>query len=159
VEHKEKTIMKLNTRLTAVKPVLFASVLLAVCLSAIPANAQSVFKGDFTLLQKTYWGDAVLPVGDYQLSVTTTGLPSMLIVRDAVSGKKVAMLAPQTREQSTTGESALLIGTRGGRQVIHSLRVAELGLVFISDPALAHGRGASTEAGKAQAVPVIVAKK
>jgi hypothetical protein len=151
--------MKFRIKLNKTRVALFAGMLLATCLSTGLASAQSAFVGKFTLTQKTTWDRAVLPAGDYLISITSTGLPSMLVIRDASSGKKVAMVAPQTRERSTTGESALLIGNRGGRQVIHSLRVAELGMVFVSDPALARGRGNREEARTAQVVPVIVVKK
>lgn len=137
---------------------LLAGVLLATCLSARSARAQSAFEGKFTLPFEAHWGQAMLPAGDYQLSITTTGNPTMVIIRDAKSGRHVASVAPPIR-QDATGESALLIGTRGTQRVIHSLRVAELGVVFISDPALAHGRPVREEARETQVVPVLQAKK
>jgi hypothetical protein len=150
--------MKLRNALNTTKVVLFATVLFATCLSASSANAQSAFNGKFTLTEKTHWGHGVLPAGDYELSIASTGLPSMLIIRDATSGKTVARLFPQVRELSTTGKSELLIGTRGKQPVIYSLRLPKLGLVFISDPALARG-GKVVEASKTQVVPVVVAEK
>jgi hypothetical protein len=150
--------MKLSNGLSTIKVVFFASVLLATCLSASSANAQSAFNGKFTLTENTHWGHGVLPAGDYELSIASTGLPSMVVIRDATSGKKVATLFPQVRELSTTGENELLMGTQGKRRVIYSLRLPELGMVFISDPALARG-GENEGAGKTQVVPVIVANK
>jgi hypothetical protein len=41
---------------------------------------------------------------------------------------------------------------------VHSLRIAELGEVFVYDPDLAHGRVVE-EARKTEDVPVVVAKK
>ncbi len=149
--------MKLRNVLNATKVGLFATVLLATCLSASSAKAQSAFNGKFTLAEKAYWGQGILPAGDYELSIASTGLPSMVVVRDATTGKEVAKLFPQVRELSPAGESQLLIGTRGKHAVIYSLRVPALGMVFISDPELA--RGAEQEAGKARVVPVIVAAK
>ncbi len=140
------------------KTTLFATVLLAICFSASSANAQSAFDGKFTLPYEAHWGQAVLPAGDYLLSITTTGYPAMVIIQDAKSGKRVASVAPPIR-QDATGESALLIGTRGTQRVIHSLRVAELGVVFVSDPALAHGRAVREEARNVEAISVEVAKK
>jgi hypothetical protein len=150
--------MKLSNGLSTIKAVFFASVLLATCLSASSANAQSAFNGKFTLTEKAYWGEGYLPAGDYELSIASTGLPSMVVIRDATSGKKVAMLFPQVRELSTTGDNELLVGTQGKRRVIYSLRLPPLGMVFISDPALARG-GKQEEAGKTQVVPVTVAAK
>jgi hypothetical protein len=140
------------------KTMLFATVLLATCLSASSTRAQSAFEGKFTLPYEAHWGQAVLPAGDYLLSITTTGNPAMVVIQDAKSGRRVASVAPPIR-QDATGESALLIGTRGTQRVIHSLRVAELGVVFVSDPALAHGRAVREEARETQVVPVLQARK
>jgi hypothetical protein len=157
VRHKETTNMKLKNVLNATKVVLFAAVMLAACLSASAAKAQSALNGKFTLTENAYWGHGVLPAGEYELSIATTGLPSMVVVRDATTGKEVAKLFPQVRELSIKGESELLIGTRGKRSVIYSLRVPALGMVFIWDPNLA--REAEQEARNARVVPVIVAAK
>jgi hypothetical protein len=157
VNYKETKTMKLRNVSNATKVVLFVAVLLATCLSASSAKAQSAFNGTFTLTENAYWGYGVLPAGDYELSIATTGLPSMVVVRDATTGKEVAKLFPQIRELSTKGGSELLIGIRGKQSVIYSLRVPALGMVFISDPDLA--RGAEKEARNARVVPVIVAAK
>ena len=142
--------------LNATRVVLCAALLLAT-LSASSAKAQSAFNGKFTLTENAYWGHGVLPAGDYELSIATTGFPSIVVVRDATTGKEVAKLFPQIRELSIKGESELLIGTRGKQSVIYSLRLPALGMVFISDPDLA--RGAEKEARNARVVPVIVASK
>jgi hypothetical protein len=150
--------MKLRNVPKTTKVALLAIVLLATCLSASSANAQSALNGKFTLTEKAYWGAGVIPAGDYQLSITATGLPSTVVIRNATSGNTVAKLFLQVRESSTTGESELLIGTRGKQRVIYALRVPQLGMVFVSDPALARA-GRQAEARKTQVVPVVVAAK
>jgi hypothetical protein len=150
--------MKLRNVPGTTKVALFAILLLATCLSASSANAQSALNGKFTLTEKAYWGAGVIPAGEYQLSITATGLPSTVVIRDATSGNTVAKLFPQVRESSTTGQSELLIGTRGKQRVVYALRLPQLGMVLISDPALVRG-GKQGEAGKTQAIPVVVAAK
>ena len=151
--------MKRKTGIDIPKLVLFATAWMVGCLFAGTVEAQfPAFKGQFTLQHETRWGQAVLPAGDYRLSITTTGSPAMVAVYDTKTGKKVATEAFQTRDKSTSDQSALLLDTVGTQQVIHSLRVAELGVVFISDPALARGRS-SEQARKTQVVPVVLAKK
>jgi hypothetical protein len=150
--------MKLGNVPKTAKVALFAIALLATCLSASSANAQSAFNGKFILTEKAHWGAGVIPAGDYQLSITATGLPSTVVIRDATSGNSVARLFPQVRELSTRGDNELLIGTRGKQRVIYALRVPQLGMVFISDPALVRG-GKQWEARKTQVVPVVVAAK
>jgi hypothetical protein len=139
--------------------ILFAGVLLATCLSASSARAQSRLNGMFTLPYEVHWGQAVLPAGDYLLSITTTGNPAIVIIEDAKTGRRVATVAPSIREYAAGGKSALLIGHRGTQVVVHSFRAAELGMVFISDPALAHERAVRKEARETQVVPVLQAKK
>jgi len=152
--------MKRKIGTDATSFVLFTVAWLASCMFAGTVEAQSsMLEGTFKLQHETHWGQAVLPAGDYRLSITTTGSPAMAVVHDLKTGKQVAIVAFQSRDSGATGETALLVDNRGTQQVIHSFRVAELGVVFISDPALAHGRGLQKEAGKTQMVPVVMAKK
>ena len=148
--------MKLNITRNATRLTLFAAALLATTLFAGSANAQS-FKGKFTLTHETRWGQAVLPAGNYILTFDNH-ISDMLVVRDAKSLYGVAYEPANIRQDSTGGESALLIAVRGSQQVVHSLRIAELGQVFVYDRALANRREVE-EARQSQAVPVIVAKK
>jgi hypothetical protein len=144
-------------KLHITRKMLFATALLAACLFASTANAQVALQGRFSLPYQARWGQAILPAGDYLLSITTTGSPAMVVIQGAKSHKQVATVAFQTRD-TTNGETALLVGILGTQRVIHSFRVAELRVVFISDPALARG-GRVEEAHKTQVVPVIVAKQ
>jgi cellobiose-specific phosphotransferase system component IIA len=57
------------------------------------------------------------------------------------------------------GTSALLIGGEGNHRVVHSLRLAELGEVFIYEPALARGTEDIREAHKMQTLPIMAVKK
>jgi hypothetical protein len=147
--------MKLNIARNATRLTLFAAVLLASSLFAGSANAQS-FKGKFTLTHETRWGQAVLPSGDYLLSFDNH-ISNVLVVRDAKSGRGVAYEPINNRQDSKAGGSALLIGTRGSQQVVHSFRVAELGETFIYDRTVA--RRAVEEANNTATVPVLDARK
>jgi hypothetical protein len=150
--------MKTKMQRTTFKTALTA--LLAACLLASSANAQlSALEGKFSLPHEAHWGTAVLPAGDYLLSIRTTGSPTILTIQDAKTGRWVAMVAPQFRRTTTARETALLISARGSQRVIHSFRVAELGVVFISEPALAREQSIGEDAGETQIVPVIMAKK
>jgi len=149
--------MKLNITRSATNLTLFAAAVLATSLFAGTANAQSLFKGKFTLTQETRWGQAVLPPGHYIVTFDSH-MSHLLVVRDAKSLRAIAYEPSNNRQDSGEGGSALLIGTRGSQQIVHSFRLAELGETFIYDPALA-SRRAVEEARQAQTVPVIVAKK
>jgi hypothetical protein len=144
--------MKIITKATS-----FATVLLATCFFAGAANAQ-VIKGTFTLQYSARWGQTVLPAGDYRLRFDPAAEPGLVVVTNAKNNKAVAFVSTRIAEDTTEGGSALIIGRRGNQRVIHSLRVAELAQVFISDPELAHGRRAE-EAKNTETVPLLDAKK
>jgi len=150
--------MKTNLMRNPAKVTLFAAALLAACLFCRPANAQLDFQGKFTLQHETRWGTAVLPAGDYLLTIDHDIVPRMLVIRDAKSRLIVAYESLDDREGRTKGESALLISTRGRQQVVQSLTIAELGEAFVYERPPAQGRP-TEEAGQRQAVPVTVAKK
>lgn len=149
--------MKPNITRNATRLTLFAAALLATILFAGSANAQSPFKGKFTLTHETRWGQAVLPAGHYLLTFDNN-ISNMLIVRNAKSHHVVAYEPINNVQDSGKGESALLIGTRDSQPVVRSFRLAELGQTFIYERALANGREVE-EARQPQAVPVIVAKQ
>ena len=140
---------------------LFAAVLLATCMFAGPANAQSnvtSITGKFTLPYEARWGQAVLPPGDYQLTFVNNNAGTLLLIRDANSLRGVAFESVANSEHSSEGPSALLIGTNGKQRVVYSLTITELGEAFVYDRPTGRGSG-SKEADQTQAIPVTVAKK
>lgn len=149
--------MSTNSRRNTVKATLLAAALLAACLLGRPASAQNI-QGSFTLQHETRWGQAVLPPGDYQLTFTINNVGPMLVIRDAKSGVTVAFESLAIREDSTAGESNLLIGTWGERPVVYSLTIAELGEAFVYQRPPAHNRKFE-EARQTETVPVLVAKR
>jgi hypothetical protein len=138
------------------KAVFCGAVLMAACLLGSPAKAQAGFQGKFTLPYEVQWGQATLPAGDYVINYAGPEMP-MFVIRDAHSLRAVALEPVQIREDCASGNSALLIGTRGTERVVHSLRIAELGQVIVYDRSLAHRR-ALEEARQTQAVPILQAK-
>jgi hypothetical protein len=152
--------MKRKIRLNITKAVWFSTVLLATCLSASSASAQSAFEGKFTLQHETRWDRTVLPAGDYLIALdrgNSTG-PAIAVIRNVATGRPVAMVSSAIVDTGANGESALLTASRGKQWVVYSFQVAELGKVFVYDRALANG--AATEGAETtQAVPVTVAKK
>ena len=147
--------MKVNITRNATPLTLFAAALLATTLFAGTANAQSQFKGKFTLQHETRWCQAVLPAGHYTLTFDDK-ISNMLVIRDAKSLHRVAYVPANIKQDSASGQSALLIAVRGSQQTVHSLRIAELGQVFVYDRTLAR---AAEEARQTQDIPVIVAKQ
>jgi hypothetical protein len=154
--------MKSNIQVNAKRVTLFAAVLVAILIFTSGANAQSMFKGTFTLDHSARWGKATLGPGDYIVRVDTLDGSSPLVARItyAQSGRLAALETCVSADTfKANGEkSALLIGHRGGQPVVHSFRVAELGETFIFDRTLA-SRQAPEEAINQETVPVLVVKK
>jgi hypothetical protein len=140
------------------KATLIAATLFGVCLSAVTTNAQSAFQAKVTIPYEVRWGKAELLPGNYILTMSGDSVRPVVVVRDAKTFRTVAVEPAGIEERSTKNESALLVGTRGQHQVVHSLRIAELGEVFIYDPALANERTVE-EASKTRTVPVEIAEK
>jgi|GEM_PF-1113032 len=141
-------------KLTAV-----AALAVAALFAATTMNATPLFQGKFSLPYEVRWGKAILPAGEYRLRVDHVTTNTFVTIEQAKSGKKVAMVLSFIVEddKNTKDGSALLIASKGGQRIVHSLKLAELGEVFIYDPALARGQG-TIEARKTQAVPVVAAK-
>lgn len=135
---------------------------LASCLASGIANAQTQvpaltsFKGTFTLPYEARLGTAVLPPGSYTISVDISG---DALVREKKSQNAVVHLFFQGREDAGHGGNALLIGGQGHQRIVYSVRVADLGTTFISDPTLAHPQHYREEVRQTQTVPVLQAKK
>ena len=147
--------MNLKKNLSTVQ--LLALGLLVSFLWASVANAAPRYRGRFSLPYEVHWGQAVLPAGEYLLRFEDVQTRVFVVIQDATSGKDVAYLAPKTKSEAQ-GKSALLILDKSNQRVVHSLRLAELGEVFIYEPALARGAGDVREAHKVQTLPIVAAK-
>jgi hypothetical protein len=120
------------------------------------ANAAPLYRGRFTLPYEVRWGQAVLPAGDYLLRFEDVSTHVFVVIKDAKSGKDVALLSTLAISDAK-GRSALLIAGEGNKRVVHSLRLAELGEVFVYETALS-ARDVR-EANAMQTLPVLAAKK
>jgi hypothetical protein len=122
------------------------------------ANAQSYYNGKFDLPFEAHWGLATLPAGHYVFQITNNDVYSVVIVRKAETRKFVAYERVDFKQSSTSNKSALLISTRGGQQIVYSLRIAELGQVFVCDPKLAGEAARTLQARNNSEVPLLVAE-
>jgi hypothetical protein len=148
--------MKSTIERYGAKGTLLATVVLATSLFAGVTHAQSNFRGRFTLPYEAHWGQAVLPPGNYLLELRVSSFRTV-VVRNADTLRIVAFEPIQIREDSKRNDSALLISTRGGRRIVYSVVISELGTAFVYDPALAHPKLVK-EAHRVQAVPVLAAR-
>jgi hypothetical protein len=150
--------MKLNHAKAATKVTVFLAVVLITGLFAGATQAQSPYRGKFTLDHQVRWGRTLIPAGDYIVVVGSplgTNSPRIARVIEAKTGRNVAMVSCPITEDAK-GPSVLILSVRRGQQVVHTLRIEELNESFIFDPSLAHRRH-TEEARDTKAVPILVA--
>jgi hypothetical protein len=121
------------------------------------ASAQAIspaYVGKFTLTAETHWGKAVLQPGSYTITIKSTGSPLIALIRDA-NGDAFTYEVSGAQSQNHNGLNALLIGEKHGQPTVHSLALAELGIVLTYDRSLAREK---THYTRQQTVPVKWAK-
>ena len=121
------------------------------------AQGQSpAYTGKFTLTNQIHWGKCVLRPGNYTITIKSIGNPTVALIRN-IGGDAVTYVLSGARSGNTNGLNAVLIKEKDGQLKVHSLALADLGMVLIYDPTLA--REAFQEARVSQTVPVTWAKK
>ncbi len=104
----------------------FAMVALALCLSAGLGKAQNAYEGKFTLPFEARWQNAVLPAGDYTISLRSAVVPYTMFVRGA--GKSVIIMGLSGNEKTISEKSALTLMRVGDSYVVRSLEAGQIGL-------------------------------
>lgn len=116
----------------------------------------SIFTGKFALATQVRWDTAVLQPGNYTITITSSRLPILALVRDS-QGRPVGRFASGINAGKTSTRNALLLKEKDGQLHVCSLALASLGSVLVYDPVLA--REAVMEARSIQTVPVTLAKR
>lgn len=125
---------------------------LALSFSAISARAQE-FRGKFTLPVEATWGGAVLPAGDYDLSVQTTTSGLHLIT---VRGEGKAALIPsfEGETKAPSNDSKLVLVNVGGIYAVRIFEAGDAGLTFDYPLPKAKARQTARASGSMQTVSV-----
>jgi hypothetical protein len=105
--------------------VIAAVTLAVVCASAVPASAQLVCQGSFTLSHEVHWQTATLPPGDYTFEMQSLASPSRIILRGPNGSSFISALV--ANEEADNDQSMLVVENRGGRSTIAELRLATIG--------------------------------
>ncbi len=121
-----EVILKLAQKLKLVKHI--ALVALILCFSAGVGKAQDAYKGKFTLPFEAHWGSAVLPAGDYTISIPSATAPYLLYIRG--EGKTAIILANGADTKAVSDHSQLTLVNTGGKHAIRMLEAGQLGLTF-----------------------------
>jgi hypothetical protein len=119
------------------------------------AKAQSV-KGKFTLPYEVHWGAAVLPAGDYTVSMDS--FHAMTLVRPISNTRSFYTGLPVTAN-SDEGAAYLLITSEKGEHRVRSMNLPQMGKALIYEPLTKAEREQLAKAGKIETVPVFAARK
>jgi hypothetical protein len=101
---------------------------LALCLSAGLGKAQDAYRGEFTLPFEAHWAGAVLPAGDYTISMPSTAAPYLLFVRG--EGRSLIILANGASEEHVSDHSKLIVVNMAGTETIAGLDAGQIGLAL-----------------------------
>lgn len=145
--------MKANRISMLVKVV--AAALLAVCLNAAHASAQTD-SGTFTLPFEAHWGLATLPPGNYSFTLDRTGGRGVLTLRRGLN--VVAFIPNQGRQDQTSGRSELIVMRNSQGRFVRELHLPGIGITLRY--ALHESRRErASERETAQVIPVAGAAK
>jgi len=99
--------------------------LFAISANAIPAAAQDVCAGSFTLQQEVRWQGATLPAGDYTFSMESLAAPSRIKLHGP---NGFAFVAAIVADGDKIGDrSVMTIEHRSGKSVVSELYLAPIG--------------------------------
>jgi hypothetical protein len=117
----------MNTKHNAAKVAMVAVVMMAAALTPSVASAQPAMQGKFSLPCTTYWGDAVLPAGEYSFTVTKANSQVDIIrVHGAVNVQHVNIRQNESRSEA----SSLTLAKSNGVAIARTLYLSEIGRSF-----------------------------
>ena len=130
-------------------------VLFSIVVGAVAANAQTAFHGKFQLTSAARWGKAVLPAGEYTLTIDSTQSP---IVIQSVNGKASAMAVAESNVSAAPDGSYIFITGSGADRTVRSMNLPQLHRSLVFKP-LTQRERETLYAHASEIVPVQIAKK
>jgi hypothetical protein len=156
-EDERRKTMERNQRMTGTALLVAALFTSLFFVGSARAQGQSpAYVGKFALTNQIHWGKCVLQPGNYTITIKSTREPTIALIRN-IDGDAVTYVVSGARSGNTNGVNAVLIKEKDGQLKVHSLALADLGMVLIYDPTLA--RETAQEARVSKTVPVTWAKK
>ena len=132
-------------------------VLFSILAAAVAGNAQATLHGKFQLASETRWGKAVLPAGEYSLTIESAAEPVRVIIQ-AVNGKSATMTFAISSTDAAPGGSYLFITGSGADRMVRSFNLPQLGTSLIFQP-LTRSERETLYTKASQTVSVQMAKK
>jgi len=107
---------------------LVAALVLSILVTPGQAQSRVTFRGKFTLPYEVRWGKAVLPAGDYSITISSgTSLPDFVTVR---SKEKTAVILVGETSKCDACQGELLVVQSGGQRAIRELALPGYRSVF-----------------------------
>jgi hypothetical protein len=95
--------------------------------------ADSVYPGEFILVQQIHWVRSVLRPGHYTMAIVSSANPAIVKVQNEDTGESFRV-ATVVHEEKTAGSNALLLQTKKAELTVHFLSLPEIGMVLIYEP-------------------------
>jgi hypothetical protein len=115
------------------------ALLILVVAGAVGANAQNTLSGKVQFPSEVRWGKAVLPAGEYSLSIQSTERPVRVFIR-SMDGKRAAIAQAQIISDPKPGGSYIFTTGTGSGQLVRSMNLPQLGLSLVYAPLTARER-------------------
>jgi hypothetical protein len=125
------------------------------CAFAGTASAQSYLDGTFTLPYEVRWQGAILPAGDYSITMTSSNSPALL--RAANGGGGAFVLARCVDPARKGAPTSLLITRQGNERVVRFFNWKERGVNFVYKPLTKAERTQLASVEQAEIVPIRMA--
>jgi hypothetical protein len=122
----------------------------------VAANAQPAWVGKFKLPYEVHWNHAVLPAGDYTISMDSKSAPALV---RSTNGSRSIYTGVPTIATSEKGSASLLITVGDGQHTVRSMNSPLLGVPLVFQAIPRSEREALTNTSQLESVPVMVTKK
>jgi hypothetical protein len=143
--------MRLISSTKSTRLMLLVAVLVAIPASATVANAEPVYVGKFTLPYEVHWHRALLPAGEYTITVSSESAPALV---RSTNGSKTLYTELPIVGNNDKGRASLLITTAGGQHTVRSMNSPRLGVSFIFQAIPKSEREAFAKTDQSEAVMV-----
>jgi len=120
---------------------------------AMSGNAQTAYRGSFTLPFETHWGAVTLPAGDYTFSLPSATVPYTLYVHG--KGVSAIIMAATTDDRGVSDHARLNLVDTTDAHTVQTFDAPELGVTFVyPTPGKKHvGRKGNSEEAASPAAP------
>lgn len=135
---------------------LVVTLLMAISALTISTGAQPAWVGRFALPYEVHWNRAVLPAGEYTITVDSKSKPALI---QSADGKRSIYTNVPIVAASEAGRASVLVTIAGSERTVRSMNSPALGVSFIFNPISKTERELLAKNGQLESLPILVTKK